>query len=130
MYEAQTRGIHVRATPHYLAQRSDPKKGRYFWAYTIEIENRSTDTVQLLTRYWHITDAQGNIEEVRGPGVVGETPVIRPGDSYAYTSGCPLPTPSGIMSGHYGMTTSSGETFDIEIPAFSLDCPDSQRTLN
>ena len=130
MYEAQTRGILVRVTPHYLEQRSDPQSGRYFWAYTVEIENRSTDTIQLLTRYWHIADAHGNVEEVRGPGVVGETPVIRAGDSYAYTSGCPLPTPSGIMSGHYGMTTPSGETFDIEIPAFSLDCPDLQRTLN
>ncbi|MCB1510340.1 MAG: Co2+/Mg2+ efflux protein ApaG [Hyphomicrobiaceae bacterium] len=130
MYEAQTRGIFVRAEPRYIEARSSPDSQRYFWAYRIEIENRSPMTVQLRTRYWKITDAAGRVEEVRGAGVVGETPVIRPGETYAYTSGCPLTTPSGIMVGHYGMVSPDGEAFDIAIPAFSLDSPDSRRTLN
>ena len=130
MYEAQTRGIFVRAEPRYIEARSSPDSQRYFWAYRIEIENRSPMTVQLRTRYWKITDAAGRVEEVRGAGVVGETPVIRPGETYTYTSGCPLTTPSGIMVGHYGMVSPDGEAFDIAIPAFSLDSPDSRRTLN
>ena len=130
MYEAQTRGIFVRAEPRYIEARSSPDSQRYFWAYRIEIENRSPMTVQLRTRYWKITDAAGRVEEVRGAGVVGETPVIRPGETYAYTSGCPLTTPSGIMVGHYGMVSPDGEAFDIAIPAFSLDSPESRRTLN
>ncbi len=130
MYEAQTRDIFVRAEPHYIETRSDPEAQRYFWAYRIEIENRSSMTVQLRTRYWKITDAAGRIEEVKGAGVVGETPVIRPGEKYAYTSGCPLTTPSGIMVGHYGMISSDGEAFDVAIPPFSLDSPGAKRTLN
>ena len=130
MYEAGTRGIAVRVEPRFLPGESSTEHGRYFWAYTVEIENRSDEIVQLRDRYWRITDAHGRVETVRGAGVVGETPTIRPGDSYTYTSGCPLSTPSGIMAGHYGMVTDGGETFEVEIPAFSLDSPEANRTLN
>lgn len=130
MYEAVTRGIAVRVSPQFLPDESSANDSRYFWAYTVEIENRSEVTVQLRTRSWRITDGLGRIETVRGPGVVGETPVIKPGESYSYTSGCPLSTSSGIMVGHYGMVTSDGAEFNIDIPAFSLDCPEQERTLN
>ena len=100
------------------------------WAYTIDISNQGKETVQLRSRYWKITDANGRVEEVRGPGVIGETPVLAPGESFQYTSGCPLTTSSGIMVGRYQMTTQDGADFEIEIPAFSLDSPDGRRALN
>ena len=131
MYRAVTRNIEVTVEPQYLADRSAPDQGQYFWAYTIEITNKSAETVQLKTRHWRITDAFGRRQEVRGAGVVGEQPVLEPGQSFEYTSGVPLPTPSGIMVGSYGMTTTkTGEAFDIEVPAFSLDSPGSRRTVN
>ena len=130
MYEAVTRGIAVRVQPQFLPAESSAEQSRYFWAYTVEIENRSDETVQLQTRFWRITDGLGRVETVRGAGVVGESPVIRPGDSYTYTSGCPLSTPSGIMAGRYGMVATNGEVFDVDIPAFSLDSPAAPRTLN
>lgn len=130
MYEATTHLIRVRATPHYLDDRSDPDERRYFWAYTIEIANLSAEPVQLKSRYWRITDETGRIDEVRGPGVVGETPVLVPGGSYKYTSGCPLPTPSGIMVGQFYMVTDAGSEFAVDIPAFSLDIPDVKRAVN
>jgi len=130
MYRAVTRNIAVTVTPRFLADRSAPDKGQFFWAYTIEIANDGGETVQLKTRYWHITDALGRVQEVRGAGVVGEEPFIAPGESYEYTSGVPLQTPSGIMTGHYGMVTEAGERFNIEIPAFSLDSVHAPRTLN
>jgi len=130
MYRAVTRNIAVTVTPRFLADRSAPDKGQFFWAYTIEIANDGGETVQLKTRYWHITDALGRVQEVRGAGVVGEEPVIAPGESYEYTSGVPLQTPSGIMTGHYGMVTEAGERFNIEIPAFSLDSVHAPRTIN
>jgi ApaG protein len=130
VYETVTRSIRVRVRPQYLEDQSDPDERRYFWAYTIEISNEGRETVQLRTRYWHITDETGHVEEVRGPGVVGETPVLRPGDSFSYTSGCPLTTPSGIMVGHYGMTNQDGDAFDIAVPAFSLDSPQTRRAVN
>lgn len=130
MYSAVTRNIEVNVEPFYLADRSDPGEGRYVWAYRVTIDNQSDDFVKLLSRYWHITDGTGRVEEVRGPGVVGEHPELNPGDSYQYTSGCPLPTPSGIMVGSYTMRNGRGETFDIDIPAFSLDIPDKERTVN
>ncbi len=123
MYRAVTRQIEVNVEPFYLSDRSAPEDGRYFWAYRVTIANQSDDFVQLLSRYWHITDGTGRVEEVRGPGVVGEQPELDPGDSYQYTSGCPLSTPSGIMVGHYTMRNARGEMFDIDIPAFSLDLP-------
>ena len=130
MYEAVTRGIRVRATPQYLEEESAPEDDRFFWAYTIDISNEGSETVQLRSRHWRITDAEGRTEEVRGPGVVGETPVIQPGSSFSYTSGCPLETPSGIMVGSYQMTTESGELINVAIPAFSLDSPHAARSLN
>ena len=130
MYEAVTRNIAVRVTPRFVPERSSAAQGYYFWAYTIEISNRGTETVQLKTRHWRITDAFGRVQEVRGAGVVGEEPVLEPGGRYEYTSGVPLTTPSGFMAGSYGMVSESGERFDIDIPAFSLDSPSAKRTLN
>ena len=130
MYRTVTRGIEVQVTPKYLAERSSPENGYFFWAYTIEITNRGSETVQLRTRHWRITDAFGRRQEVRGAGVVGKQPVLKPGESFEYTSGVPLPTPSGFMAGSYGMVSAAGEPFDIAIPTFSLDSPDGQRTLN
>ncbi|TFF20775.1 Co2+/Mg2+ efflux protein ApaG [Jiella endophytica] len=130
MYQATTRQIVVTVKPAYLEEQSDPPGGRWVWAYQVEIENAGDVAVQLQSRYWQITDAAGHVEEVRGPGVVGEQPVILPGDSFSYTSGCPLPTPSGIMRGSYHMRNDIGETFEVEIPAFSLDLPGDHRTLN
>ena len=128
MYEAVTRGIKVSVTPQFLEYEADDD--RYFWAYTVVIENESETAAQLKTRYWQITDAKGRVEEVRGPGVVGETPLLRPGERFTYTSGCPLNEPSGVMVGHYGMVDADGDVFEVEIPAFSLDSPDGQRTVN
>ncbi len=130
MYHAATRSIDVKVTPRFLPDRSSPENGYFFWAYTIEITNRGPDTVQLKTRHWRITDAHGRLQEVRGAGVVGETPVLEPGESFEYTSGVPLPTPSGFMVGTYGMVTAAGESFDIDIPAFSLDSVAGKRTIN
>ena len=130
MYEAITRNLRVTVDPHYLEDESEPGEQRFLWAYTIEITNVGSETVQLLNRYWQITDARGQVQEVRGPGVVGEQPVLAPGDAFTYTSGCPLPTPSGIMVGAYEMETAGGERFEVDIPAFSLDMPDAQPTLN
>lgn len=130
MYQAVTRNIAVTVSPRFLPERSSTAESRYFWAYTIEISNRSDITVQLRTRHWRITDGSGQLQEVRGAGVVGEEPVLEPGASFTYTSGVPLPTPSGFMAGTYGMVTLDGEHFEIEIPAFSLDSPAAKRTIN
>ncbi|MBX6425977.1 MAG: Co2+/Mg2+ efflux protein ApaG [Variibacter sp.] len=130
MYRAVTRNIEVTVTPEFLADRSSPQDAYFFWAYTIEIANRGTKTVQLKTRHWRITDALGRVQEVRGAGVVGEQPVLGPGETFEYTSGVPLPTPSGFMVGSYGMVGEDGERFDIEIPAFSLDAFDIPRIVN
>ena len=130
MYQSVTRSIEVTVTPQYLPERSSPESNEYFWAYTIEITNRGAETVQLRTRHWRITDANGRRQEVKGPGVVGKQPVLKPGESFEYTSGVPLPTPSGFMTGSYGMLTSAGKHFDIEIPAFSLDSSYAERTIN
>ena len=130
MYREVTRDIEVTVTPRFLAERSSPESAYYFWAYTINLTNLGTETVQLKSRHWRITDATGRLQEVRGAGVVGEQPVLRPGDTFEYTSGVPLPTPSGFMTGTYGMVTEDGEAFDIDIPAFSLDSTDAGRTIN
>ena len=129
-YTAETNGILIRVRPSYLAGQSDPDEGRWVWAYQVEIVNLSGSTVQLMARRWTITDGHGHVEEVRGPGVVGEQPVIEPGASYAYASGCPLPTDSGSMVGADYMTDADGRSFEAEIPAFSLDTPDARRVLN
>ena len=130
MYRAVTRKIEVTVTPRYISEKSSPNNAYFFWSYTIDIANRGAETVQLKTRHWRITDALGRLQEVKGPGVVGEEPVLKPGESFEYTSGVPLPTPSGFMAGSYGMVSQAGEHFDIEIPAFSLDSPGAERTLN
>lgn len=129
MYTATTHEIKVTVTPHYLEEQSDPGDHHYVWAYTIQMENMGEQTVQLLNRYWHITDANGGVQEVRGSGVVGEQPVLQPGDSYQYTSGAALRTSSGIMVGNYEMEA-EGERFTIDIPAFSLDSPDQVKRPN
>ena len=129
-YEAETDGILVRVRPSYLAGQSDPESGRWVWAYQVEIVNLSAAPVQLIARRWEITDALGHVEEVRGPGVIGEQPTIQPGDSYSYASGCPLGTASGSMVGGYSMTDATGRTFEAAIPAFSLDVPGDRRVLN
>ncbi|TDU00682.1 MULTISPECIES: Co2+/Mg2+ efflux protein ApaG [Azorhizobium] len=130
MYRATTRKIQVTATPRYVAERSEPDQGRHFWAYTIEVVNLGKVSVQLKSRHWVITDAHGHVEEVHGAGVVGEEPVLPPGGRFEYTSGVPLSTPTGIMSGHYDMLAETGETFSVEVPAFSLDVPHMPRILN
>ena len=129
-YRAVTRQIEVKAIPRFLPERSSPENGYFFWAYTITLTNLGAETVQLKTRHWKITDANGRLQEVRGAGVVGEEPVLKPGESFEYTSGVPLPTPSGFMTGTYGMVTVGGEGFDIQIPAFSLDSAQGKPTLN
>jgi ApaG protein len=130
MYEAVTRGIRVRVTPSYLEDRSTPDESYFFWAYSVDIVNEGGEAVQLRARTWRIIDAIGRAEDVRGPGVIGQTPLIPPGECFSYTSGCPLKTPSGIMSGSYQMADGSGALFDIAIPAFSLDSPYSVRSVN
>lgn len=130
MYQANTRGIMVKVMPVYVDERSAPDESRFFWAYRVVIENQGDMTVQLLSRYWHIVDATGHVEEVRGPGVVGEQPVLGPGDSFEYTSGCPLDTASGFMRGTYTMTDENGNQFEVDIPAFPLDLPDADPVIN
>lgn len=130
MYSAVTRNISVSVEPFYMEDSSDPSDSRYVWAYRVTIDNQSADPVKLLSRYWHITDGLGRVEEVRGDGVVGEQPELDPGDSYQYTSGCPLPTSSGIMVGNYTMRNGKGELFVVDIPAFSLDLPGKPRVVN
>ena len=129
-YRAVTRQIEVTVTPRFLPDRSSPENGYFFWAYTVMLTNHGGETVQLKTRHWRITDAHGRLQEVRGPGVVGEEPVLRPGENFQYTSGVPLPTASGFMTGSYGMVTAAGERFDIAVPTFSLDTPHVGRTVN
>jgi ApaG protein len=130
MYRATTRSIEVAVTPRFEPDRSSPENNQFFWAYAISIANRGKETVQLKTRHWRITDANGRRQEVRGAGVVGEEPVLKAGEVFEYTSGVPLQTPSGFMAGTYGMVGADGEHFDIEIPAFSLDSVETKRTLN
>ena len=130
MYEATTRSIRVTVEPVFLDDQSAPDEDHYVWAYQVKIENDGMEPVQLLNRHWRITDARGQQQEVQGEGVVGEQPTLKPGEAFEYTSGTPLATPSGIMFGSYGMETKTGEQFDIDIPAFSLDSPYQARQLN
>jgi ApaG protein len=129
-YEAETDGFIVRVRPQYLPEQSDPEERRWVWAYHVEIVNASPETARLVARAWTITDATGHVETVAGPGVVGQQPVLRPGDAYAYSSGCPLTTPSGAMVGLYVMEGAARGRFDIAIPAFSLDLPGLRRVVN
>src|SRR5512144_2839083 len=131
MYRAVTRQIEVTVEPNFHPERSSVERREYFWSYTIVITNTGDETVQLRTRHWIITDASGRKQEVRGEGVVGEQPVLAPGERFEYTSGVPLPTATGFMSGRYQMiSVRSGDAFEIDVPTFSLDSPDSKRVLN
>lgn len=130
LYSETTRSLTVSVQPIYLDDQSSPADNHFVWAYHVRIENGGRETVQLLRRHWKITDALGRVQEVKGAGVVGEQPVLHPGDAYEYTSGTPLSTPSGIMVGSYQMETLQGERFDIAIPAFSLDSPHQKMRLN
>jgi len=130
MYRAVTRQIEVTVEPNFMPERSVIDKGQYFWSYTIVITNSGNETVQLRSRHWIITDATGRKQEIRGEGVIGEQPVLAPGESHQYTSVVPLPTASGFMTGRYQMVTDSGLHFEIDVPTFSLDSPDQRRVLN
>lgn len=130
MYERSTRNIRVAVQPAFLDDQSDPGEQRFMWSYTVTIENKGAETVQLLARHWYITDGRGQVKEASGEGVVGAQPVIAPGQKFQYTSGCPLPTASGYMSGKYRMRSSSGEAFEAEIPAFLLESPHEQRQIH
>ena len=130
MFEAITRNIRVAVKPQFLNDQSDPNENRYLWAYHITIENQGAETVQLLRRHWHITDARGRVREVEGPGVIGVQPVIAPGKSHQYSSGVPLETPSGFMAGSFQMKNEAGEGFDVTIPMFALDSPFEVRRVH
>src|ERR1700722_5781672 len=130
MYSAVTRRIEVTVKPNFMPERSSAEKRQYFWSYTIVITNSGQETVQLRTRRWIITDASGRTQEIRGEGVIGEQPVLAPGERFEYTSFVPLPTASGFMTGSYQMVTDSGERFEIDVPTFSLDSPEAKRVLN
>jgi ApaG protein len=130
MYKAVTRGIRVAVTPRFVEEESSPDEGRFFFAYTVEITNLNTERVQLRARYWRIVDGQGQLQEVRGAGVVGKQPVLGPGETFTYTSGCPLNTPDGTMEGVYIMVGADGQTFEATIPAFSLDSPHIKRVMH
>jgi ApaG protein len=130
MYRAITRQIEVTVEPVFMPERSAPDKRQFFWSYTIMIANTGEETVQLRARHWIITDATGKRQEVKGAGVVGQQPVLAPGERFEYTSGVPLPTSSGFMSGRYQMVSESGEQFEIDVPTFSLDSPGERRVLN
>lgn len=123
MYETTTHDIKVSVEPVFLDDQSSPEDSHFVWAYSVKIENSSAKQVQLINRHWKITDSQGRSQEVRGTGVVGEQPILKPGETFEYTSGTPLPTPSGFMHGAYEMETTEGDHFEIQIPAFSLDSP-------
>ena len=130
MYNAATKGIEVTVKPFFLEDQSAPQDGHFVWAYWVRIENCGGETVQLRNRFWKITDGLGRMQEVRGEGVVGEQPVLKPGEAFEYTSGTPLATPSGIMVGTYEMETEDGDFFDVSIPAFSLDSPHEGAKIN
>lgn len=131
MYEQETSGLLVRVEPQYLPDESAPDENRYVWAYTIEIENRSAPAVQLMSRHWRITDENGFTQEVEGPGVIGQQPVLEPGQSFRYTSAAPLAAPSGVMMGAYSMRRlDGGEGFEIAVPLFALDSPYHSKRAN
>ena len=131
MYNRTTRNIRIHVQPQFLEGQSRPDEAKFVWAYTITVENQGAEIVTLLSRYWKITDAFGRIQEVRGDGVVGEQPTLKPGENFQYTSGCPLSTPNGFMVGtHHHMKNQHGETFEVEVPAFSLDSPYGEHSVN
>jgi ApaG protein len=130
VYTQTTRDIEISVLPEFSPDRSDERHAQYFWLYTVEIANGGSSPVQVTHRHWRITDANGRLQEVKGEGIVGKQPVLQPGDVFRYTSGCPLSTPSGIMAGTYRIVVEGGDTFEAEVPTFSLDQPSPQRVLN
>jgi ApaG protein len=129
-YVAETDGVTVRVRPGFLADETSRPGGRFVWSYTVEIENRSAREFQLISRRWVITDGLNRTETVRGHGVAGEQPSLKPGEAYRYASACPLETSSGLMGGAYQMLSAEGELFEVAIPTFSLDLPRAERALN
>lgn len=130
IYEAETEGVTVRVRPGFMAEESNRAKGRFVWSYTVEIENRSAREFQLISRRWVITDGLNRTETMRGHGVAGEQPSLKPGEAYRYASACPLQTSSGLMGGAYQMLSAEGELFEVTIPTFSLDLPRADKALN
>ena len=130
MYEQKTHDVVVRVEPDYLDEQSSPADNRFIWAYTVEIENQTQIDLQVVERFWQIADGRGQVQEVRGAGVVGEQPVLKPGEVFRYTSGAPLSEPSGMMLGNYYMQTPDGDRLEVAIPPFILDCPHSPRIMN
>ena len=130
MYSKKTKKINITVNPYFLDDQSEPEDQHFVWAYQVTIDNQSNDKVQLKNRYWKIIDSNGSEQEVRGEGVVGEQPILNPGEKFEYTSGTPLSTPSGFMGGYYEMETHEGKKFDAIIPQFSLDSPFIKNNLN
>lgn len=130
MYEKITDSVVVKVRPTYLEEQSSPENNHYVWAYHVTIENQRRETIRLRARYWRITDARGSTQEVAGEGVVGEQPFLDPGGTYEYTSGAPLTTPTGFMSGAYTMEDAAGKRFRVDIPAFSLDSPHQPKAVH
>ena len=130
MYSEITKSIRVTVVPAFLDEHSSPEDDKYVWAYEVRIENLGEETVQLINRYWSITNSLGQTQTVRGPGVVGEQPILKPGEYFEYTSGTPLSTPSGLMMGTYQMENNDGKLFDVSIPTFSLDSPHQSMRVN
>ena len=129
-YEQRTGDVIVRVEPDYLHDQSSPSESRFIWAYTVEIENQTDEDLTVVERFWQIADSRGQVQQVRGAGVVGEQPVVRPGETFRYTSGAPLSAPSGMMLGNYSMQTPEGKRFDVDIPPFLLDSPHEGLILN
>ncbi|MEP3655305.1 MAG: Co2+/Mg2+ efflux protein ApaG [Litorimonas sp.] len=129
-YEQRTEDVIVRVAPEFLAEQSNPSDSRFIWAYTVEIDNQSDKDLTVTDRFWQIADSSGQVQEVRAAGVVGETPMVKSGETFRYTSGAPLTAPSGMMRGAYTMRTESGESFDIIVPTFLLDSPHEGHCLN
>ena len=131
LFEQRTKDVIVRVEPEYLAEQSSPSDSRFIWAYTVEIDNQGAEDLTVTERFWQIADSRGQVQEVRGKGVVGEKPVVKPGEIFRYTSGAPLTAPSGMMRGTYTVQSSStGESYDVDIPAFVLDSPHEGLVLN
>ncbi len=130
MYEQKTRDVIVRVEPDYLDEQSSPADHRFIWAYTVEIENQSKIDLKVVERFWKIADSRGQVQEVRGEGVVGEQPTLKPGEVFRYTSGAPLSAPSGMMLGNYYVQTPEGDRLEVEIPTFLLDSPHGPQSLN
>jgi len=130
LYEQRTDDVIIRVEPEFLAEQSSPRDSRFIWAYTVEIDNQSGRDLTVTDRFWQIADSNGQVQEVRAAGVVGETPVVKSGETFRYTSGAPLTAPSGMMRGSYKMCTETGESFDIIVPTFLLDSPHEGHSLN